>query len=319
MMPHCFPGRSAALSAGCLFAFVILVSEGGLQFVTPAAAAQSPAYVSLTPEAAITLAQKLKQDLQDGSVRMADLHAIELRLALAGALKDDLSAKVNAVEQLPNPDKPEPKLTAGLVPAAEKLIADLNEPNLRLARNDVERLAAQIHVQHELYRRQQIQSAAPGDAEIANYLDLSDRLQQSLRAGDIAGAAVLAVDVQSAEDKITAEKKQPIDRSKNIYNINDALGRAAFLTKDYLSAGDYLLKAADTPGKDPVLRTFGPDLWLARALSSAGYKDVVVTFLERCKVFWPGPHLDEWISTLQNGGSPDFSHNIWSAGPAPSH
>src|SRR5260370_30354298 len=107
--------------------------------------------------------------------------------------------------------------------------------------------------------------------------------------------------------------------SRNVFDINDALGRAALLRKDYLAAGDYLLKAADVPGGDPALRSFGPDLWLARALLRAGYKDFVLTFLKRCKAFWSPARLDEWIATLQGGGSPDFSQNIFSQDPILSH
>ena len=164
-----------------------------------------------------------------------------------------------------------------------------------------------------------MQSAKSEDAGFDRYIELSDELQQSLRKGDVATAAVLAIEVQNAEDAIIAAKKNPLARSKNTYNINDALGRAAFLRKDYAAASDHLLRAADTPGKDPALSTFGPDLWLARALATAGYKDVVVIFLERCKAFWSSPRMDGWISSLQNGESPDFSHNIWSAEPILSH
>ena len=41
-------------------------------------------------------------------------------------------------------------------------------------------------------------------------------------------------------------KKKPLSISvisKNVYNINDALGRAAYLRKDYPAACDYLLRA----------------------------------------------------------------------------
>ena len=129
---------------------------------------------------------------------------------------------------------------------------------------------------------------------------------------------MLAAEVQDAEDSLVAKNIQPSMKGSNIYDINDALGRAAFLRQDYLAAGDYLLKAANTPGS-PVLRSFGPDLWLARGLLQAGYKDVVLTFLERCKAFWPKPVLDKWISVLQDGGSPNFSLNIRSDEPILSH
>jgi hypothetical protein len=296
-----------------------LISAGLLLDAPDLARAQSPSYAAVTRDSVLVVAEKLKQDLENGSILLADLHAMQVRLALAGVLRDDMSGKIGVLEQRPSPDANEPKLTAGLVPVADKLIQDLNEPDLGLARREAEQLAAQIHKQHELYRNKQVLTAGNGSDPLHGYFELSDRLQESLRTGDIAAAAVLAVEVQSAEDAVSPAKKTPPLRSSNVYNINDALGRAAFLRQDYAGASDYLLKAADTPGKDPALSTFGPDLWLARALLKAGYKDVVITFLERCKAFWPSPHIDEWVSALQDGRSPDFSHNIWSAEPVLSH
>lgn len=299
---------------------LLTLTLAGLAFYAPCLlSAQSPSYVPVTRDTVTVLAQKLKQDLQDGSVRLADLHAIQLRLALKGVMTVKMSSDISILEQRPKPDKNEPQFTAGLVPVAEKLIRDLDDPDPALAKRDSDQLAIQIHKQYEIYLKKQVEAIKIGDSDLNRYIKLSDQLYESLRKGDIATATVLAVEVQSAEDAVIAAKKDPLSRSKNVYNINDALGRAAFLRQDYTAASDYLLKAADTPGKDPVLSTYGPDLWLARALSTAGYKDVVITFLERCKAFWSSPHLDDWISTLQNGGSPDFSHNIWSAEPVLSH
>jgi hypothetical protein len=274
----------------------------------------------VTRDSVMVIAEKLKRDLENGSILLADLHAMQVRLALAGVLRDDMSGKIGILEQRPSPDANAPQFTAGLVPVADKLIQDLNEPDLTAAKHDSEQLAAQIHKQHELYRDKQVLAAGHGDdPQLHGYFEISSQLQDSLRAGDIAAAAALAVEVQSAEEALIAAKKTPPLRSANVYGVNDALGRAAFLRQDYAAASDYLLKAADTPGKDPALSTFGPDMWLARALSEAGYKDVVITFLERCKAFWPGPHVDEWIAALRDGRSPNFSHNIWSAQPVLSH
>lgn len=229
-----------------------------------------------------------------------------------------MSASVSALEQLPVVDKPAPQLTSGLVPLADKLIQALDEPDLGSAKSYSEQLAVQIHARHELYRREQIESGAGDiDDDDTAYLKLTRQLRESLQKGDIAAAAVLAAEVQSAGDLLVAKKKPPriSTVSKNIYNINDALGRAAFLRKDYPAACDYLLKAADTPGKSPALLSFGPDLWLARALLAQGYKDVVLTFLQQCKAFWSPPRLDEWISVLESGGVPDFRQNIFSNDP----
>jgi hypothetical protein len=240
-------------------------------------------------------------------------------LAILGGLREDLSASVARLEQLPEPDKPEPKLTSGLIPVAEKLIESLDEPQLDLARKYSAQLAAQIHAQHELYLRRELESGT-GDAALDKFFSLSRRLDSSLRKGDVADAAVLASEVQGAQNAIGSEKRLPASvKSRNIYNINDALGRAAFLARNYIGAGDYLLKAADTPGTDPSLRTFGPDLWLARVLLNVGYKEVVLAFLERCRMFWDSSKLDNWILTIQEGQPADFGPNIFSKDPILSH
>jgi hypothetical protein len=278
--------------------------------------AQTQHYVAVSTDSLRVLAQRLKEDLQNGSIVLADLHAIQLRLAVLGVLREDMASKIGILEQS-EPKEGQPEVTADLVPLGEKLLQELNEPNLGLAKRYAEQLAAQVHKAHEAYNRTEANSAKTEDAEYDKYFDLSRQLGDALRAGDVAKAVVLSVDVLSTENAFGAKKKWlPLStHSRNVYDINDALGREAFLRKDYFAAGDYLLKAADGPGKDPSLITFGPDLWLANALTAAGFKDVVLTFLGRCKAFWPNPRLDEWISVLQNGGSPNFSKNIFSKDP----
>lgn len=127
------------------------------------ARAQSPSYGPVTRDSVILIAEKLKRDLENGSILLADLHAMQVRLALAGVLRDDMSGKIGILEQRTSPNPNEPQWTAGLVPAADKLIQDLNEPDLTAAKHDSERLAAQIHQQHELYRDKQILTAGHGD------------------------------------------------------------------------------------------------------------------------------------------------------------
>ncbi len=304
--------------AFCFMAILTVV--GNVPDTPDVANAQTPSYVAVTTDSVRTLAEKLKQDLQNGSILFADVHAMELKLALRGKLREDISAHVSALEQLGDSDKPEPQLTAGLVPVADKLIQALDEPNLDAANKYSEELAVKVSAQQEVYLQKELESVKTGKSEEDRYFKLSGQLHESLLKGDVARAAIFAVEVQSEQDAMVAKKKIPVIMiGRNDYDINDALGRAALLRKDYLAAGDYLLKAADTPAPSPAMRTFGPDLWLARALLKAGYKDVVRLFLERCKVFWSPERVDEWISTLQSGGSPDFGQNIFSQDPILSH
>jgi hypothetical protein len=282
--------------------------------------AQTGQNVTITPDLLWSMAHTLKQELQDGSIMRADLRAIELRSALHGTLPEKMYAGINSSESLPDLDKPQPQLTAALVALADQLLQSLEEHNLDAARTCSEQLAARVHAQYSLYLRKQNESAPnTGDADLDRYFTISQQLRDSLTSGDIQRAASLAVELQTAENVLLAKRKFVPKSSigRTTYDINDALGRAAFLRKNYPAACDLLLKAADTKG-DPALRSFGPDLWLARALLQAGYKDFVLTFLQRCKVFWDPPRLDDWISLLQSGGTPDFGMNIFSKNPATS-
>lgn len=294
----------------------IIVTLGYLLFVSSTMSAQASPYRVVTTDSLRSLAEELREDLQNGSVQMADLHAIQLRLALLGVLREETSTNISAIERTSPPDEKEPQLTRGLVPVADKLIQALDDSNVAAAKSLSAQLSMQIHAQHEVYLSRQAGSSLPTeDSVLADYYKVTDELGESLLRGDIPRAAVLAIDVQNAKVALQAKRKTIPFNSRNIYNINDALGRAAFLSKDYLAAGDYLLKAADTPGKDSVLTTFGPDLWLARALLRVGQKDVVLTFLQRIRNFWSKPRLDEWIAVLETGGSPDLWPNVRSTDP----
>jgi len=226
--------------------------------------AQTAQSESITTDSLKLEAQRLKQDLQNGSILLADLRAMRLRLALHGAAANELGAKLKVIEQQRAINKDEPSLTQGLVPIADKLINELDQPHWGLAPRYAEQLAARIHAQYEEYVRRGVVSGQTGDAD-ETYFTVTGQLEESLLNGDIRRAVSYAVQLQSAEE--APKTRHPLSlTSQNIYNINDALGRAAFLKKDYLTAGDYLLKAGETPGKSPALRSFGPDMWLAQAL-----------------------------------------------------
>lgn len=297
-------------------ALAALIIAGFETDMQPVAHAQVPQAEAASSGALTPLAQQLKENLEAGSLMLADLHAIKLRLLLNGASADELSSVINQLEQRPPIDRNDPSFTVGLVPVADNLIEALDKQNLALARRYAEQLARQIHAQYEIYIGKQIVSSKTGDID-GSYFTLSLQLQDSLRSGDLTNALIFAVKVQNAQDAIVAQRHRPAPlNSRNIYNINDAFGRAALVHKDYLAAGDYLLKASDTPGKDPTLRSFGPDMWLAEGLLKAGYKDVVLTFLERCSLFWDPPRLNQWIVVLRNGGEPDLTKQVYSHDPA---
>jgi hypothetical protein len=85
---------------------------------------------------------------------------------------------------------------------------------------------------------------------------------------------------------------------------------------DSALAGQYLLKAGDTPGS-PRLNGSGPDVTLAKELLEKGEAPVVLQFLALCKNFWKRDQgkLDEWTSAIRQGGIPEFAQNLRPWGP----
>ena len=87
-------------------------------------------------------------------------------------------------------------------------------------------------------------------------------------------------------------------------------------------AEEELLAAGRTPGS-PQLNSFGPNMYLARALLKAGKRDGVIEYLELCKAFWHvssvpakgdrltgNEALDRWIEEIRRGEVPDFGPQL---------
>jgi hypothetical protein len=103
------------------------------------------------------------------------------------------------------------------------------------------------------------------------------------------------------------------DYGTGLYLVNDAFGRAAFLSKDYKAAREYLLEQTELPTEGVVVMCCsGPNMWLAQALLRAGYRDDVLTFLEGVGKYWTKDSegkLDVWIADLKKGVVPDMRQN----------
>jgi hypothetical protein len=39
-------------------------------------------------------------------------------------------------------------------------------------------------------------------------------------------------------------------------------------------------------------------------------RTAVIEYLKLCKKFWKRPKIDAWITTIENGGTPDFGANL---------
>ena len=92
---------------------------------------------------------------------------------------------------------------------------------------------------------------------------------------------------------------------------NLVLGRIALADDDLEGAAQYLLAAGRTPGS-PQLRSFGPDMALAKELLERGQTQTVVRYLQLCLDFWEmgQDELRNWITLIEAGREPDFRRNL---------
>jgi hypothetical protein len=90
------------------------------------------------------------------------------------------------------------------------------------------------------------------------------------------------------------------------------LGLLALMKNDVAKAKEYLLAAGHVPGSS-VLRSFGPNMLLARELIDRGEREVAVEYLDLCAKFWERENgkLAQWKGII---ASCDWvrldSHNV---------
>ncbi len=96
-----------------------------------------------------------------------------------------------------------------------------------------------------------------------------------------------------------------------VYFGNWVLGRIVLQRGDESQAGEYLLRAAATPGS-PQLNTFGPNTTLAQELLEKGQTGVVLQYFDLCAKFWKMDrgNLAAWAATAKAGGMPNFGANL---------
>jgi hypothetical protein len=96
-----------------------------------------------------------------------------------------------------------------------------------------------------------------------------------------------------------------------IHHGNVVLGLLALREGDVEGAARHLVEAGKTPGSAP-LRSFGPNMLLAKELLEAGQRDAVLEYLRLCSAFWQtaDQRIDQWIYTVEQGGTPDFGGNL---------
>lgn len=130
----------------------------------------------------------------------------------------------------------------------------------------------------------------------------------AFRLGDAGRAAALA---RQALDLASAYAHN-WNHGNAVHYAHTTLGLIRWQEGDLAAAGTELLASGDTPGS-PQLGTFGPTMQLARALVRAGQADVVLQYLDRCRVFWDmgGVWLDLWEAKIRRGELPNFAMGLY--------
>jgi len=143
----------------------------------------------------------------------------------------------------------------------------------------------------------------------------------SERFNELPGLAKAAFDAGEFDlaDRYANETLSAAPSHKGEWNYGDAifygnfvLGRVALKRDRNISAANnYLLASSETPGS-PSLKSFGPNMSLAKELLEAGERDVVLEFLARCRKFWLSgtQKLDAWIAEIKEGGNPEFKGQL---------
>lgn len=96
-----------------------------------------------------------------------------------------------------------------------------------------------------------------------------------------------------------------------IFYGHTALGLVALAEGDHAAAARELLLSATTPGS-PQLGSFGPNLILAQQLLDLGDRAAVLTFFDRCAVWWQMGRgkLDGWRKAVHEGRSIDLRMHV---------
>ena len=114
---------------------------------------------------------------------------------------------------------------------------------------------------------------------------------------------------------IAAQNKDNWNYGNAIHVANTLLGLVALKKNNIEKAKEYLISAAQTPGS-PQLRSFGPNMLLARELLKKGETEVVLNYIQMCKSFWfwlfRWVKMCKWNKKIKKGEIPNFrAHNYY--------
>lgn len=138
---------------------------------------------------------------------------------------------------------------------------------------------------------------------------------------DLAKAAFVAGEFDDANryatELLTLTNSQEIPKHHRgdgnaIHYANLVLGQCALRNGDLESAKQHLLASGRTKGS-PNLKSFGPNMSLAKELLEQGEHDVVLEYFGLCRDFWDSHSeiLDQWTEVVRTGEIPEFGANLY--------
>lgn len=232
--------------------------------------------------------------------------AKELWLANLDKYKGNTKVIANALDFFRNSDKPlADKLVrqaAALEPTNPKWPAELGHLLMlegAFAKGETRRsLAAEAYDQYVL-----AYSATNNDEEKA--ILLRHLLTSAFEAGDFNYARAWALEVSNQ-----AASKHSWTLADPLHHAQIVLGRIALVNGDLAEAKRRLLQAGQTSGS-PVLKSFGPNMMLAKELLEKGERDTVIKYSEECATFWKDQgKLQQWTARVRAGEMPEFGANL---------
>ena len=301
-----FSHRASALAP-------VVLAAGGLIVASNCLVGQTQQAAAVPWEQAKSGALALKQNLVLGDYRLALQYVVWIGDVVYGSPgAEKVAENIRKFgSRAPMTSDLEPSLTAPLLPTADKILDAIDKDDIAA----ISPLTMRMMLGLRGVFTAAVSRRTDRSQWLSAYLNLQDGLDISLWKNDAAQAVAKATELQLMIDDMKWKHEDIRYYARNVYDINDALGRAAFVRGDFKVASDYLLKAADIPAGTPGAATLccaGPNLSLAKSLLDIGYREVVVKFLEACKQFWTQPadgNLDHWIAAIRGGESPDLLPN----------
>ncbi|WP_273447183.1 hypothetical protein [Neolewinella agarilytica] len=119
--------------------------------------------------------------------------------------------------------------------------------------------------------------------------------------------------ISNAYLNLAAKNKSAKFYGDAVHQANIISGLVAFDQGDIDKSKEYLLDAI-VHKPSPSLKTFGPNMLLAKKLLEVGEKEVVLTFLNSMNKIWQFPFrfffARNWIKKIKKNEIPDFKANL---------